>query len=62
MRDELEKQRKLTAEQTSDSYTYLEGVKKVPYIIKFEGMPKQTFVKYENCFKPFNYLISSGED
>jgi hypothetical protein len=41
--EEIErKKRHLTAAQTSDSYTYSD-VKRVPYIINFEGMPAQTF-------------------
>lgn len=40
--------RHLTAAQTLDSYTYREGVHKVPYVIKFEGMPVQTF-ENQNC-------------
>jgi hypothetical protein len=58
-RVEIEQNRRhLSIAETSDSHIYLEGVHPVPYIIGFEGMPEQTFVKYENCDRPFNYLIS----
>jgi hypothetical protein len=47
-REEIEtKDRHLTAAQTSDSYTYSD-VKRVPYVINFDGMPVQTF-ENKNC-------------
>ena len=39
---------KLSADQTGDSYTYYEGVHRIPYVIDFEGMPLQTFLD-GNC-------------
>lgn len=57
MRDEIEtNNRHLTAAQTSDSYTYREGVHKIPYVIKFEGMPMQTF-ETRNCDRKLNKLL-----
>lgn len=48
-RDHIEQSKHhLTASETSDSYTYREGVHVTPYIIQFEGMPKQTFSD-QNC-------------
>ena len=41
-------QHHLIAAKTSDSYTYVQGVHQRPYIIKFEGMPVQTF-EDQNC-------------
>lgn len=53
-RKEIEwNKRHLTAEQTSNSYTNLDGVHRVPYIIQFEGMPEQTF-KQEDCSRVSN--------
>jgi hypothetical protein len=58
MRDEIEaSNRHLTAAQTSDSYTYRDGVHRVPYLIRFQSMPAQSF-DARNCDKPFNELIS----
>lgn len=48
--------RHLTAAQTSDSYTYRDGVHKVPYVMKFEGVPTQTFGN-QNCDHDFNELL-----
>lgn len=56
-REEIEtKKRHLTVTQTSDSYTYFNGIHKVPYIINFVGMPTQTFVE-QNCDRDVNNLL-----
>ena len=61
MREEIEaNKRHLTAAQTSDSYTYRDGVFKVPYIIRFDGMPAQTFAT-KNCDHAFNELLFTEE-
>jgi hypothetical protein len=54
--------RHLTVEKTRDSYTYYKGVHKVPYIIKFDNMPTQTF-NDADCSRPSNIndLISTTE-
>jgi hypothetical protein len=48
---------RLSAEMTADSYTYVDGRRKVPYIIRFDGMPEQTFAT-SNCTRLRNYLLS----
>ena len=54
-REDIEQsKRHLTADATSNSFTYLGGVRKTPYIIQFEGMPKQTFSD-GNCELGRNY-------
>jgi hypothetical protein len=58
-RAELEtNMRRLTADQTADSYTYRNGNVRVPYILDFKGMPEQTFRVHENCDRPNNYLLA----
>jgi hypothetical protein len=62
-REMIERNRQhLTAAQTSDSYTYRDGVHKVPYVIQFEGMAVQTF-KEDSCNYPskVNYLLQLEE-
>ena len=54
--------RRLSAEQTSDSDTVLSGSTHVPYVIRFKGMPTQTFgEKTGGCSKQVNYLIQPEE-
>lgn len=53
-RGEIEQsKRRLTAEQTSESYTYFNGVHAAPYLIQFDGMPEQTF-NHEDCSRVSN--------
>lgn len=52
--------RHVTAEETSESFTYLDGVYRVPYLIRFEGMPTQTLI-YTNCDSLTNPLISKEQ-
>jgi hypothetical protein len=49
----------LTAQQTSDSYTYRDGKFRVPYVLVFKGMPAQSFDE-RNCDYPSlnNYLLT----
>lgn len=57
-REEIEfNKRHLTAGKTLDSYAYYKGVHKVPYIINFEGMPKQTFVEQTCDLAPDYFLL-----
>lgn len=51
--------RRLTADQTSDSYTYRNGNVRVPYVLDFKGMPAQTFDE-QTCNYPSrtNYLLN----
>lgn len=61
-RKEIEANNKrLSVTQTSDSYTYLGGTRKVPFVIDFSSKPKQTFSKYDNCDKPLDTLIRTME-
>jgi hypothetical protein len=52
--------RRLTADQTADSYTYRNGNVRVPYVLDFKGMPSQTFDE-QTCTYPSrtNYLLHS---
>jgi len=53
-RREIEQsKRRLTAEQTSASYTHFNGIHATPYIIQFDGMPEQTF-NHEDCSRVSN--------
>lgn len=49
----------LNVGQTSNSHTFLEGRREVPYVLSFEEMPAQTF-KLEDCSRVSNlkFLIS----
>lgn len=60
--DILRNGRHLGVEQTSNSYAAADGVHFVPYVIRFEGMPPQTF-REEDCSRSsnLNYLLSIGE-
>lgn len=51
----------LTAQQTSDSYTYRDGKFRVPYMLVFKGMPAQSFDE-RNCDYPsLNNLLLTDE-
>jgi hypothetical protein len=55
--------RKLSADETSDSYTFRDGIRRVPYILDFKGMPQQTFDE-QTCNYPSrtnNLLHSEGK-
>lgn len=56
-REEIEaSKRRLSVEQTTNSYTYRDGVERVPYVISFEEMPPQTFVE-QNCDRKTDKLL-----
>ena len=63
LRGAIEKRRyRLTTRETANSFIPYEGKELVPYVVRFEGMPTQTFA-LENCSyaSRANKLIRKGE-